>query len=198
MPIAQRVICSRVSSHQAPATSMRLMAEHYMFRDFLLINPDMVAGDPAGVLATLNAAIVANNAITGSTRGPISSPTSSTSAFFDITEKTNALYAQTNFSSRYLSRQCRSALLENRRYFKRQYCYSMVWRHRQQRSGSYDFVLPRFNLVADVSEDVVIRGGWGKDIRRPDFDDLSTSFTFSTSPNPAVNLGNPGLEPRRG
>ena len=62
--------------------------------------------------------------------------------------------------------------------------------------GSYDLVLPRFNLVADVSENVVIRGGWGKDIRRPDFDDLSTSFTFSTSPNPAVNLGNPGLVPQ--
>ena len=62
-------------------------------------------------------------------------------------------------------------------------------------TSSYDFVLPRFNLVADVHEDVVIRAGWSKDIRRPDFDDLSSAFTFSTSPNPAVDLGNPGLKP---
>jgi TonB-dependent receptor len=46
-----------------------------------------------------------------------------------------------------------------------------------------------------VRDDLVIRAGWGKDIRRPDFDDLSTSVTFSTSPNPAVAIGNPGLEP---
>ena len=61
--------------------------------------------------------------------------------------------------------------------------------------GSYDFILPRFNLVANVTDDVLLRAGWSKDIRRPDFDDLSTSFTFDTSPNPAVELGNPGLEP---
>ena len=29
----------------------------------------------------------------------------------------------------------------------------------------------------------------------PDFDDLSTSVSFSTSPNPAVAIGNPGLTP---
>jgi TonB-dependent receptor len=62
-------------------------------------------------------------------------------------------------------------------------------------SGSYDFVLPRINVVADVRDDLVIRAGWGKDIRRPNFDDLSTSVTFSTSPNPAVSIGNPRLEP---
>lgn len=163
--------------------------------DFLLINPDLVAGDPAGVLDTLNAAIVANNAITGSTRGPISEPTSSTSAFFDIEEKTNALYAQMNFSTgifrgnaglRYLKTDVTSV-------------GNTVTNNvatPTTTKGSYDFVLPRFNLVADVHENVVIRGGWGKDIRRPDFDDLSTSFTFSTSPNPAVNLGNPGLVPQ--
>ena len=61
--------------------------------------------------------------------------------------------------------------------------------------GSYDFWLPRLNLALDATDDVVVRAGWGKDIRRPDFDNLSTSFPFDTSPNPAVELGNPGLEP---
>ena len=54
---------------------------------------------------------------------------------------------------------------------------------------------PRLNIVAYVADDVVLRFGAGKDIRRPDFDDLSTSVTFSTSPNPNVAIGNPGLEP---
>ena len=41
----------------------------------------------------------------------------------------------------------------------------------------------------------MVRAGWGKDIRRPDFDEMSTSVTFSTSPNPPVSIGNPGLLP---
>ncbi len=163
-------------------------------RDFLTINPELVASDPASVLTTLNAAIVANNAITGSTRGPISSPTSSTSAFFDIEEETNALYAQANFAAgifrgnigaRYLETDITSvgnSILNGE--------VSLT-----SDSSSYDAFLPRLNLVADISDDVVIRTGWGKDIRRPNFSDLSSAYTFSTSPNPAVNLGNPGLQP---
>ena len=57
------------------------------------------------------------------------------------------------------------------------------------------FFLPRINLAANVSEDVLIRAAWSKDIRRPDYDDLSTSSSFSTSPNTAVSIGNPGLQP---
>ena len=162
--------------------------------DFLIVNPDMVASDPNAVLATINAAIIANNAITGSTRGPISSPTSSTSAFFDIKEKTDALYLQANFEAgifrgnvglRYLQTDIKSVANSE--------LDGVVTPTTS--TSSYDFVLPRFNLVADVHEDVVIRAGWSKDIRRPDFDDLSSAFTFSTSPNPAVDLGNPGLKP---
>lgn len=162
--------------------------------DFLVVNPDMVAADPNGVLDVINAAIVANNAITGSTRGPISSPTSSTSAFFDIKEKTDALYLQANFETgifrgnvglRYLQTDIKSVGNSE--------LDGVVTPTTS--TSSYDFVLPRFNLVADVHEDVVVRGGWSKDIRRPDFDDLSSAYTFSTSPNPAVDLGNPGLKP---
>lgn len=162
--------------------------------DFLTINPELAASDPGGVLAILNAAIVANNAITGSTRGPISSPTSTQSAFFDIEEETSALYVQANFERgifrgnfglRYLTTDVTSranSILNG--------VASPV-----TSDSSYNIVLPRLNIVADVHEDVVIRASWGKDIRRPDFDDLSSAFTFSTSPNPAVNLGNPGLKP---
>lgn len=162
--------------------------------DFLLINAETVAADPDGVLDVLNAAIAANNAITGATRGPISSPTSSTSAYFDISEKTDAFYAQANFEVgifrgnaglRYLQTDINSVANSE--------LNGVV--SPTSSSSSYDFVLPRLNVVADVVEDVVVRVGWGKDIRRPNFDDLSAAYTFSTSPNPAVDLGNPGLKP---
>lgn len=162
--------------------------------DFLTINPELVNSDPAAVLAVLNAAIVQNNAITGANREPISAPTSSTSAFFDIEEETDALYAQANFEHgifrgnfglRYLETDITSNAFSE--------LNGVVTP--TSSTSSYDFVLPRINLVANVSEDVVLRAGWGKDIRRPDFDDLSSAFTFSTSPNPAVDLGNPALEP---
>lgn len=163
-------------------------------RDFLLIDPERVASDPDGVLAILNAAIAANNLITGSTRGPISEPTSNTSAFFDVSEETTALYAQANFEAgmfrgnfglRYVDTEITS--VGNR--------VTNNTVERTSTSGSYDFILPRFNLVASPRDDMIIRFGFSEDIRRPDFDDLSTSFSFSTSPNPNVQLGNPGLVP---
>ena len=163
-------------------------------RDFLTIDPERVASDPAGVLAILNAAILANNEITGSTRGPISAPTSSTASFFDITEETSSMYAQANFEAgifrgnfglRYVSTEVTSDAFSE--------LNGEVTPTSQ--TSDYSFVLPRFNVVADVRENVVVRAGWGKDIRRPDFDDLSSAYQFSTSPNPSVNLGNPALKP---
>ena len=120
-------------------------------------------------------------------------------AFFDISEDTNALYAQANFESgifrgnvgfRYLETDVSSrgnSITED--------AMGNDIATRTTTKGSYDFLLPRLNLVADLSDDVVLRTGWGKDIKRPDFDDLSTSVTFSTSPNPAVGIGNPDLVP---
>lgn len=168
-------------------------------RDFLVIDPERVASDPDGVLSILNSAIVANNAITGSTRGPLSSPTSSSSGFFDIEEQTSALYAQANFEHgifrgnfglRYLETDVTSIGNSITVDSDGNDLVSQV-----TTKGNYDFVLPRINVVADVHDDVVVRAGWGKDIRRPDFDDLSTSVTFTTSPNPPVAIGNPGLVP---
>jgi TonB-dependent receptor len=62
-------------------------------------------------------------------------------------------------------------------------------------SGDYDFFLPRINIVADITDDIIIRMGYGADIRRPDFDDLNTGFNFNDNENTAVALGNPSLEP---
>ena len=159
--------------------------------DFLLINPELAASNPDGVLAALNAAISAH----GGSRS-IDSPTSSQSAFFDIEEETHALYAQANFEYgmfrgnaglRYLETDITSvgnSILNGTAM-------------RVSTEGSYDFLLPRFNLVANPTEDVILRFGLSRDIRRPNFDDLSTSRTFSTSPNPPVQIGNPGLAPEQ-
>ena len=163
-------------------------------RDFLVINPERVASDPEGVLASLNAAIEANNLITGATRPPISEPTSNTSAFFDVTEKTNSIYAQANFQAgmfrgnfglRYVDTEVTS--IGNR------VTDGVI--EQTSTKGSYDFVLPRLNIVATPTDELVLRAAWSEDIRRPDFDALSTSFSFDTSPNPNVELGNPGLVP---
>lgn len=163
-------------------------------RDYLLFDADRALSDPEGVLAELNAAIVANNAITGATRGPISEPTSLSSGFFDIAEKTDAFYAQANFEFgiirgnagvRYLKTDVDSA--------GNSVLNGVVTPTKT--GSSYDFVLPRINMVAAVRDDLLVRLGWGKDIRRPNFDDLSTSASFSTSPNPPVQIGNPGLRP---
>ncbi|WP_339617545.1 TonB-dependent receptor [uncultured Gilvimarinus sp.] len=157
-------------------------------RDFLTINPTLSNSNPDGVLAALNSAMSAIG------QDPISSPTSSTNAFFDITEETNALYAQANFAAgifrgnfglRYLETEIDS--VGNRT------TDGVV--EQTSTTGSYDFILPRINLVADLTDDIMLRAAWSKDIRRPDFDDLSTSFSFETSPNPAAAIGNPGLEP---
>ncbi|MGI9318670.1 MAG: TonB-dependent receptor, partial [bacterium] len=165
------------------------------FPDFLLVDPRQVASDPDGVIDTFNDAIATHQAMTGSTRGGIDQPSSQSNAFFDITEDTHALYAQANFQSgifrgnvglRYLETDVES--IGNR-------SINGVPTPTKTK-GSYSFALPRLNLVAEVTEDVIVRFGWGEDIRRPNFDDLSTSFTFSTSPNPPVELGNPGLNPQ--
>lgn len=167
--------------------------------DFLLIDPEQVASDQDSVLATLNNALATHHAVTGgstpgSIDGGVNVPSSSSNAFFDISEETSALYAQANFSSgifrgniglRYVDTDVASVGITT---------LDKVTKRTKTKS-SYSFVLPRLNLVADIREDVVIRFGWGKDFRRPNFDDLSTSFTFRNSPNAAVALGNPGLVP---
>ena len=163
-------------------------------RDYLLIDPQQALSNPEAVLEALNAAIVANNAITGATRGPISSPTSTTTAFFDIEETTNAFYAQANFEHGIFRGNFGLRYLETDISSTGNTIVNGVATKTTTKS-SYDFLLPRLNIAASISEDVLVRAAWSTDIRRPNFDDLSTSASFSTSPNPAVSIGNPDLLP---
>lgn len=112
--------------------------------------------------------------------------------FYDIEEKTTALYAQANFESgifrgnfgvRYVNTTIDST------------GFDAVENDFVTTTGAYDFVLPRFNLVVNPAEDVVLRLGLGKDIRRPDFRTLNTGFTFNQNENTAIRLGNPNTQP---
>ncbi len=169
------------------------------FRDFLIIDGARAFGDPAATLAALNAAIAASNAATGSNIALIGTPTSQASAFFEIVEQTSTAYFQANFDAtafgvpvrgnagvRYVSTDLSSV------------GNTIVTGSTPTRSvneSSYEFWLPRFNLVAEPKEDFVIRAGIARDIRRPDFNTLSSSVSFATSENTAVARGNPDLEP---
>ena len=158
-------------------------------RNFIIVNPDLSFEDPDYVLSVLQDALVAHDPTPDL---PTLEP--SATAFFNIEEETHALYAQANFEFEYV-------------------VGNFGVRHLQTDvdstgntvtsdgatlttiSGDYSYTLPRVNIVATPHDDVVLRLGWGKDIRRPDFNDLNTSVALINNVNAAVNIGNPGLEP---
>ncbi|MGI9287681.1 MAG: TonB-dependent receptor domain-containing protein, partial [Pseudomonadales bacterium] len=159
------------------------------FRNFVIVDPNIAFKDPQFVIDTLEAALIAHDSTPD-----LSSLAPSTTAFFEIDEQTHALYAQANFDYgmfrgnvglRYLETEIDS--LGNTDVGG--VITPVVT------SGKYDFILPRLNLVASPREDLILRLGYGRDIRRPDFDVLNTSIAFSTNENQAVSLGNPNLEP---
>ncbi len=163
------------------------------FSDFLLVDPDRSFNDPEGTIAILQAAVIAHNPIDPD----ILNLRSDQNAFYDISEETIALYAQANFEMGMF-----------RGNFGLRYIETDVTsvgygpeetgtgdRTLQPTKGKYDFILPRLNVIASPRDDLLIRFGYAKDVRRPDFDQLSTGFVFQTGENFAVELGNPGLEP---
>ncbi len=160
--------------------------------DFLLVDPDRSFSDPDGTLAILQNAVIQHDP----TSPDILNLRSSEDAFFDVGEETTALYVQANFQGgifrgniglRYVDTDIDSIGFGPEDANGR--------RSLQSTKGSYDFVLPRFNVVAQPRDDFLIRFGFTTDIRRPDFDELSTGFTFDNQENSVVALGNPGLEP---
>jgi len=169
------------------------------FADFLILNGDKAFNDPAGTLTALNKAIAASNAANNASIPLIGEPTSQASAYFKITEETSTAYFQANFDTeafgvpmrgnagvRYVSTDLTSV---------GNTVATGGASTQAQNKTSYKFWLPRFNLVAEPANDVIIRAGVARDIRRPDFNTLSTSVTFATSENTAVTRGNPALKP---
>lgn len=169
------------------------------FPDFLIINGQRAFRDPAGTLAALNAAITASNTANGSNIAQIGVPTSQASAFFEIIEATTSAYLQANFETESLGFPVRGNV--GVRYVTTDLdsvgnsVATGGTATRTENSSSYEFWLPRLNVVMEPREDVIIRGGIARDIRRPDFNNLSSSVSFVTSENSAVVRGNPNLQP---
>lgn len=163
-------------------------------QNFLLIDPDRSFSDPDGTLEILQNAVIAHDP-----SGPdILNLQSDQNAFYDVTENTHAAYLQANFEHgiirgnlglRYVNTSIDSIAFGP--------ADSGGTRSLVSTPGQYDFFLPRFNLTANATENLIVRLGYSSDIRRPDFDDLNTSFTFDTSENSSVSLGNPGLLPEK-
>ena len=159
------------------------------FRNFIIVDPNRAFSDQSGTLAILENAILTHDpsysGIDLSTQD---------SASYSIEETTNSLYAQANFEAgmvrgnaglRYIDTEISS----NGNSVVNGVTTPVV------STGSYNFILPRVNVVADVREDLVVRAGISKDIRRPDYDDLNTSISFSSNENQSVDIGNPNLKP---
>ena len=166
-------------------------------RNFLLIDPDRSFSDPDGTLAILESALAEHRLLNPDADGDLTAVlTSDENAFYDIEEETHSAYLQANFEYgifagnvgvRYVQTDIDSVAFGPED--------ANGDRQLQSTTGDYDFFLPRINLVARPTESVLIRAAFGKDIRRPNFSQLNTSFTFDQSENAAVALGNPGLNP---
>jgi TonB-dependent receptor len=167
-------------------------------RNFLIIDPDLAFNDPQAVIDKIHTA--QETLVNGPNWDPANDQLDylntepSSTALFEVEEDTLAVYAQANFEYemirgnagvRYVSTDVTSIGQT-----EVDGVVSAV-----NNKGDYSYVLPRINIVADVTDDVVIRSSWGKDINRPDFSKLNTSVTFSTNENQSVEIGNPGLEP---
>lgn len=172
------------------------------FGDYLIVDPQFAFEKPEQLREILNKAILESNAANPTLPqvGLIDAPSQSASAFFDITEQTHAAYFQLNFDGNGVGVPMRGNLGVR-------YVITDVDSQGNtivdglaapvRQASSYDFWLPRFNIVAEPMTDVLVRGGISKDINRPDFNDLSTSVSFGTGPNTPVSVGNPALVPEQ-
>lgn len=171
------------------------------FPDFLLIDGGLAFRDPASVLAALNEAIAASNA--ARTQGPavasLATPTESFAGFFSIKETTNAAYFQANMEGEIAGMPVRGNAgfrwLRTRLSSTGNNIANGTVTGQTVAKSNYNFLLPQFSLVLEPADKLLVRAGIARDIRRPNFDTLSTSFSFGTGANTPVAVGNPDLVP---
>lgn len=152
------------------------------FRNYLIIDPNRAFNDPDGTLAILQAALA-------TTTGSIGEPTLIPEGSFTVDETTHAVYGQANFEFgiirgnfglRWLSTDVISA-------------GGVVGNNGVR--GNFTDLLPRFNVTADLTDDLVLRASYGEDVNRPNFNSLSLATNFPTGPNNAVSIGSASLAP---
>lgn len=166
--------------------------------DYLIVNNAIAFNNPQLVLDSIDKAIAENNANTGANNDQLITPAVQIESFFDIDEKTTALYLQGDYELEF------GDVFVNGNIGVRYVNTDITSRGNSIAGGvitpseaetSYDFILPRLNVSVELAEGVLLRAGVGKDIRRPDFPSLSTSANFPSSASSSVNIGNPELEP---
>lgn len=155
-------------------------------------------------VATINGAAAAQGL------GPIfrSDPETVDSAFFDIKEDTTAIYGQVNFEFgrvrgnvglRYIDTNLESTANVITADVPATATTAAVPGSTVLTTieSGYDHYLPRFNVAVDVTEDIILRGSYSKDIRRPDFTGLTSGIVFPNfgGVNGNAVSGNPLLVP---
>jgi len=165
--------------------------------NFIIVDPDASFSDPEGTLAILEGALAAQRVLQPQADGELTSePVLDENAFFDVEEDTHALYGQVNFESGIISGNIGARYVNTD--------IDIVGfsgsdgdpdRMLQTTTNNYDFLLPRFNLAAQATDNVVFRFGFSQDILRPNFGDLNDAFSFDDGENDAVTVGNINLVP---
>ncbi len=160
--------------------------------NFLLVDPDRAFSDPQGTLDILQNAVIAHDPVSPDILNLVSDQ----NQFYDVSEETHALYAQANFEAGIFRGNFGFRWLETE-VDSIGYGFEDAQGNRSLEStkGKYDFLLPRINVVAEVSEDVLVRFGYSSDIKRGDFNDISTAFAADNQENSAIEQGNPNLVP---
>lgn len=171
------------------------------FRNFVVIDPNRSFSDRDAVFAALQAALdatpggqaaIANGGRLLSDLDPNAG--GNLAASFRVEEDTHAVYLQGNFETgpvrgniglRWVTTVVNS--------FGNNVANGVASPVTSR--GNYAEWLPRVNVIADLTDDLVFRASYTEDINRPDFNDLSLSVSFPTGPNNAVALGNPNLAP---
>lgn len=165
------------------------------FRDFVLVDPNAAFSNRAGTLATLQAAIEATPLGISTAAPLLADPAVVPIGSFNVDETVHAAYGQLNLEFGPVR-----ALAGVR------YVNSKVESFGTGQTGTTTFVplsavgkyenwLPRLNITADLSDKIVARASYTRDLNRPNFNSLSLSTNFPTGPNNAVNVGNPDLVP---
>lgn len=157
----------------------------------LQVDPNLTRDNVAAVAAI-------NAAAAGQGLGPIftSDLVSDDAAFFDIKENTTAVYGQVNFDFGKLRGNAGLRYIDtNLESTANQFTAGVATSVTVE--SSYDHFLPRVNLAFDISDDIVLRGSYSEDIRRPDFDDVTAARTFPDFGGVNGNSvgGNPFLVP---
>ena len=165
-------------------------------QNFLLIDPDRAFNDPDGTLAILEGAFAAQRVLEPQADGRTTANiTTDRGASYSVDESTDAFYGQANFDfgmvrgnvgARYVETDVDSTSFVPNAAGGGDFVTT---------SGSYDFVLPRANLIVEPVEDVVFRAAYGQDILRPGFNRINTAVTFTQNENTPLRIGDPGLEP---